>query len=141
MFVAKRKLHTNPSYLVDFLNPWFKPPLSQGLLWYKVYIYSKSIPQKTGTNLDSKIRFCFISCCQIRPPNCTIRPPKNVVRNAAKHTVKLATDFASSTTELEHPETQFWVTFTAFYIEKITFKKFKILNAQFPIKKLLHLAF
>jgi len=42
----------------------FQPPLSQGLLWYKVYIYSKSIPHKIGTNLGPKNMFCFISCAK-----------------------------------------------------------------------------
>ena len=46
-------------------KPLFQPPLSQGLLWYKIYIYSKSIPRKIGTNLSPKICFCYIFCWQI----------------------------------------------------------------------------
>ena len=76
-------------------KPLFQPPfsLSQGLLWYKVYIYSKSIPKKIGANLTSKIRFCFISWCRNRPL-------KKAVRNAEKTWAKLAT-------ELTHPKIHF----------------------------------
>jgi len=76
----------------------FQPPLSQVLHWYNVYIYSKRILNKTGTNLSPKIRLCFIFCAksateyihlatdflrmkqakklsQIRPPSPKNRPP------------------------------------------------------------------
>jgi hypothetical protein len=56
VFVAKSKLYTNPSLIS---KPLFQPPPSPGLLWYKVYIYSKSIPHKIGTNLANKNTFPF----------------------------------------------------------------------------------
>jgi len=40
VFVVKSKLYTNSSLIS---KPLFQPPLSQGLLWYKIYIFSKSI--------------------------------------------------------------------------------------------------
>jgi len=37
----------------------FQPPLSHGLLWYKVYIYNKSNPHKIVTNLAQKYDLFF----------------------------------------------------------------------------------
>ena len=45
----------------------FQPPLSSGLLWYKVYIYSKSISHKIWTNLAQKIRFWNMLMRQFGP--------------------------------------------------------------------------
>jgi len=43
----------------------FQPPLSQGLHWYSVYIYSKSIPHKLEQNQAQKLRFIFLTLREI----------------------------------------------------------------------------
>jgi len=43
----------------------FQPPLSQGLHWYNVYIYSKRIPHNLVPNQAHKNTFYFILPCEI----------------------------------------------------------------------------
>ena len=105
----------------------FQPPLSQGLLWYKVYIYSKSISHKVGTNLAQKIHFWKNTVTQNRAPNSSIRAPIFVKPEASTSSQNRASVLPIRApilhflqTSILHSKLQFWVTFTTTMMTQFT---------------------
>ena len=97
----------------------FQPPLSPGLLWYKVYIYSKSNPHKIVTNLAQKIRFWKILSRKIGPrippfgnQFFTNQTPPTGSQNRAPNSTNRAPILVFQQTSILHSKLQFWVTST-----------------------------